>query len=189
MSAKKIILWVVGGVVGGVVVLLILITTIGVIGVSSQPGGWDAEFQRQEDARAAHEAERVAEETAAPPVETEPEPEQEPAPLPDAPIYPEYEDVDPYTSMFFIALEDDGSNPTTYLGGIEDTAVERKFLWNMGVMFCEDLDDGKDVGAALEFLAGNSNMGDASGSIAAAAVLDICSDHRAAVQSWVDDNT
>lgn len=103
--------------------------------------------------------------------------------------YPSFDEVDPYTSEFFIALEDEGADPITYLGGIEATKIEQEFLWNMGVMFCEDLDDGKTVGAAIEFLSENSNMGDWSGSIGAAAVLDMCEEHLPIVETWVAENS
>lgn len=49
LALRKMLLWVGGGVVG----LFILITIIGVIGVASQPGGWDDEMQRQEVAEKA----------------------------------------------------------------------------------------------------------------------------------------
>lgn len=91
-----------------------------------------------------------------------------------------YADVDVSTSKFFIALEDDGGDPVTYAG---QPASDTEFLYEMGLFFCGELDDGSEVMPALEALQENSGLGDDAGRVAAAAVNDLCPEHREAVQA------
>lgn len=91
-----------------------------------------------------------------------------------------YEDVEVSTSRFFIALEDEGADPVTYAG---QPSSDTEFLYEMGLFFCGELDDGSEVMPALDALQENSGLGDDAGRVAGAAVNDLCPEHREAVEA------
>ena len=101
-----------------------------------------------------------------------------------APSEPEpYAEVDPNTSKYFIALEDEGSGPLTYAGG--QSGEDAEFLYNMGLFFCDELDGGSDVDEALSALEENSGLGADSGRVAGAAISGLCPDHRETVEAAI----
>lgn len=101
--------------------------------------------------------------------------------------YKKFSEVDPYTSGYFIALEDEGSDPVTYNGHAEDT-VYVQLAWTYGVAFCEDLDAGKSVKKSLIELKNEVQTSADYASLAGAAAGNICTHNKEQVQKWVDNN-
>jgi hypothetical protein len=92
--------------------------------------------------------------------------------------YPAFEEIDPYTEQFFIALESTG---------LADAEGESR-LWGLGVGVCRNLDSGSTVDAELEGLAVDAGLGDPAGSVVAAAAMGICEHHLPTVEAWAAEH-
>lgn len=91
--------------------------------------------------------------------------------------YPPFSEVDPYTSEFFIALED------TSL--VESQGEER--LYNLGLNSCRFLDRGDTIAREWAALAVESNLGlDPAGRLIVASVQDLCPQHEDSLRQFVD---
>jgi hypothetical protein len=113
---------------------------------------------------------------AAPPPPPPPAAAPPPAPAPAAP--PPFEEVDPFTSPYFIALEGTG---------LAESQGEMR-LYNLGVNTCRLLDAGRTVESEVTALAEESNLGDEAGSLVGAAVLHLCPQHEAAARAFAEGN-
>lgn len=91
------------------------------------------------------------------------------------PTYPAFADVDPFTSEYFISLEDTG---------LAASQGEER-LYNLGINVCQRFDSGQTV---EQQLADDAGLGDDWGSIVGAAVSGICPQHQQLVEDYLAAN-
>lgn len=113
------------------------------------------------------------------PPTTTPAPAPTEATVPPPPTYTPWADVDPYTSVYFIELED-----TTLAA---EQGQQR--LYGLGVGVCQHLDLGRGIAEELTGLIDDARLtpGDA-GQIVGAAVSDLCPHHGALVEQYLAEN-
>lgn len=91
--------------------------------------------------------------------------------------YPDFSDVDPYTSGYFIALEGTG---------LAASQGEER-LYNLGVNICQRLDADQTVEEQFTDQA-PPNLGDEWGAVIGAAVSDLCPQHSDALETFMAAN-
>lgn len=87
--------------------------------------------------------------------------------------YPEFSDVDPHTSYYFIALED---------SGLASTQGEER-LYNLGINVCQRLDAGQTI--EEQFADPAPRFGNEWGTVIGAAVTDLCPQHGDAMEQFL----
>lgn len=86
--------------------------------------------------------------------------------------YPDFSQVDPDTSGFFIELEDTN---------LAETQGEQR-LYNLGINVCQRLDAGQTIEEQMTDAAG---LGEQWGQVVGAAVTFLCPQHRDAVEDYL----
>lgn len=105
------------------------------------------------------------------PVRTIPPPVHDPTPE----GYETFDDVDPYTSEFFIALEE---------YDLVETQGERR-TYNLALRACERLDRGGTFEYEVDGLMNEAKLGDEGGALLGAAVAYLCPHHRDLMDAWM----